>query len=132
MKDSGILNPQLARVIAEMGHGELLVVGDAGLPIPVEVERIDLAFAPGRPAFLEVVETVLAEMRVEACIFASQSRDSCPELVEATMTMAAGVESLWIDHEELKSLTMSARAIVRTGEFTPYANVIFRSAAMKQ
>jgi D-ribose pyranase len=29
-----------------------------------------------------------------------------------------------IPHEEFKARTAAARAVVRTGEFTPYANVI--------
>ena len=43
MKKNGILNPQLNRVISEMGHRDMLIIADAGLPIPKEVERIDLA-----------------------------------------------------------------------------------------
>lgn len=127
MKEAGILHPELARIVAEMGHGDLLAVADAGLPIPSEVERVDLAFARGRPGFLEVVEAILGELRTEACVFATQSRDSCPKLIDEVARMTGIAEVSWVDHEELKVLVVSARAVVRTGEFTPYANVLLRS-----
>ena len=65
MKRGGLLNPELARAVASLGHGDLIVLADAGLPTPRAVERIDLAFAPGKPSLLDVLEAVLAEMEVE-------------------------------------------------------------------
>ena len=43
MKRTGLLNIELSQVIAGMGHGDVLVIGDAGLPVPKGVRRIDLA-----------------------------------------------------------------------------------------
>lgn len=127
MKDRGILHPQLSRLVASMGHGDLLGVADAGLPVPPGVERVDLAFAPGRPGFLEVVEAVLGELRVEAYVLAEESKEHCPQFVEALDRMLQNAEVIWVDHEELKRLYGAARGVVRTGEFTPYANVLLRS-----
>ncbi len=128
MKERGILHPELARVVAEMGHGDLLTIADAGLPVPVEVERIDLAFAPGKPGFSEVVTAVLEELRVEAYLLAEESRGACPEIVRAIEDALPDAEAIWLaSHDELKRMSQSARAVVRTGEFTPYANVLLRS-----
>jgi D-ribose pyranase len=127
MKDRGILNPQLSGLVAEMGHGDLLCIADAGLPVPLEVERVDLAFAPGRPGFIEVVEAVLTEMRVEAYVLAEESKEHCPHLVDALAQALPEAEVMWVDHEELKRRTAGARGVVRTGEFTPYANVLLQS-----
>lgn len=127
MKDHGILNPQLSGLVASMGHGDLLGVADAGLPVPPAVDRVDLAFAPGRPGFLEVVEAVLGELRVEAYVLAEESKEHCPRFVEALDRMLPEAEVLWVDHEELKRRCGTARGVVRTGEFTPYANVLLRS-----
>lgn len=110
-----------------MGHGDLLCVADAGLPIPPQVERIDLAFAPGRPEFIEVVAAVLSELRVEAYEVADESLSACPEIVARLDEALRGIECLWMSHEELKHRSEAVRAVVRTGEFTPYANVILRS-----
>ncbi len=63
MKRSGILNPQLAQVVASMGHTELLCIADSGLPIPPEVLRIDLALAAGVPGFLQTLDAVLSELQ---------------------------------------------------------------------
>jgi D-ribose pyranase len=124
MKDRGLLHPQLVRVVAELGHGDLLGIGDAGLPLPLGVERVDLAVVRGVPAFLEVARAILAEVRAEGLVFAEESRSACPELVEAVSALAPDATIGWVTHEELKVRSRSARAMVRTGEFTPYANVL--------
>lgn len=127
MKRGRVLHPELARVIASMGHTDLLCVADAGLPVPRGVERIDLAFAPGKPGFLEVVAAILSELRVEAYTLAEESRDACPAFVAALAEALSDADVAWVPHEELKRVTATARAVVRTGEFTPYANVLLRS-----
>lgn len=134
MKKGHILQPALARVIAELGHGDMLVIADAGLPIPPGVERIDLAFAPGQPAFADVLVAVLNEMEVERAILANEFKtvtaaalpsfvSGIVETLESQPKMVGnGLE--YISHEEFKQLTRQAKAVVRTGEFTPYANVV--------
>jgi D-ribose pyranase len=137
MKRGTILNPDLSRVVASLGHGDLLVVADAGLPIPPGVERIDLAFAPGKPAFQEVLEALLSEMEVERATVAAELRTASPaafrERLEATLLALPKVRERGLEvvpHEELKRLTRGARAVVRTGEFTPYANVILHGGVV--
>jgi D-ribose pyranase len=137
MKRGGILNPELSRVVASLGHGDAVVVADAGLPIPAGIERIDLAFAPGKPAFMEVLEALLGEMEVERAVLAAELQVATPpafgqglqrRLLALPRVQARGVEL--VPHEELKRLTRGARAVVRTGEFTPYANVILYSGVV--
>lgn len=127
MKDQGLLHPQLSRVLAELGHGDLLGIADAGLPIPAGVERVELALTRGVVPFEAVARVVLAELRVQAMILADESRSACPHLVERLVALAPGVEQRWVSHEALKRTSQTARAIVRTGEFTPYANVLLVS-----
>jgi D-ribose pyranase len=131
MKRGTILHPELSRVVAALGHGDALVIADAALPIPQGVERIDLAYAPGKPPFMDVLEAVFAEMEVERAIVAAETETVTPEAFSRPLhdrlrslpkVAARGVEL--VPHEELKRLTRGARAVVRTGEFTPYANVI--------
>lgn len=127
MKDRGILHPQLSRVVAEMGHGDLLGVADAGLPLPVGVERVDLAVAPGVPGVLDVVRAVVTELRVEAVVLAEEARTACPQVVEGILVLTGDVDVVWVSHEQVKQTCTYARAVVRTAEFTPYANVLLRS-----
>jgi D-ribose pyranase len=137
MKRGTILHPGLARVVASLGHGDLLVVADAGLPVPPGVERIDLAFAPGKPGFLEVLEALLSELEVERATLATELAAVAPpdfaRQVQARLLKLPKVAARGLDlvsHEELKLLTQRARAVVRTGEFTPYANVVLASGVV--
>ncbi len=129
MKRGGILHPLLAKTVAEMGHGDLLVLADAGLPIPPGVQRIDLAYAPGRPGLLEVLEVVLGELAVEAAVVASELKERSPSF-HAQLLSLLPVAPGYVSHEELKALLSGARAVVRTGEFTPYANVVLRAGVV--
>ena len=127
MKKTGVLNHRIAKVIAVMGHGDSLVIGDAGLPIPEEVERIDLAVSRGIPALLDVARAVAAELQVERLVLADELRERNRELTAAIVDLFPGSELEFVPHEQFKQRTRVARAVVRTGEHTPYANVILVS-----
>ena len=124
MKKIGILNKDISDVIAGMGHRDKLVVCDAGLPIPSNVRRIDLARREGLPGLLETVEALLMELEVEAIILAKELETVSPHVHQAVLEAFEGVEIQAVPHEQFKALTREAVAVVRTGEFTPYANVI--------
>jgi len=128
-KTATTINPALSRVISETGHTDMLVVTDAGLPIPPGSERIDLAYRPGAPAFLDVLDTVLAELVIEGATMSEEVAEKSPEVLAALHERFAGMdfEITLIPHVEFKSLTHGARAFVRTGEFTSYANVILHA-----
>lgn len=128
-KTATTINPALSRVISETGHTDLIVVTDAGLPIPPGSERIDLAYRPGAPAFLDVLDTVLAELVVEGVTVSAEVAEQSPEVLEALRERFAGedFEIELIPHVDFKKLSQGARAFVRSGEFTPYANVILHA-----
>jgi D-ribose pyranase len=125
-RNNGTLNGQLSRVISELGHTDQLVVTDAGLPIPPGVERIDLAVRPNLPRFLDLLDTVLAETCVEAALLSEEIREHSPDMLTAISERLAafGVVATYRPHSEFKAATRTARAAVRSGEFTPYANVL--------
>ena len=130
MKKTGLLNQPLSEVIAGMGHCDTLAIGDAGLPVPPATRRIDLAVSAGMPPFLDVVRAVLGEMQVQAAIVAQEMPVRSPELYAALRQLLGDTPVELIPHEEFKAQTASARAVVRTGEFTPYANVILVSGVV--
>lgn len=107
-----------------MGHTDRLVVADAGLPIPPSVERIDLALTRGVPGFLETLAAVLSELKVEQIMVAAEMRQVSPDLYSAIERLLPDVPVREVPHEVFKAETRAARAVIRTGEFTPYANVI--------
>lgn len=127
----GIIHPQLIRVLGEFGHTDGLVIADAGLPIPRDVERVDLGFVPGSPGFFEVLDRVLAEFVVERAVASSEMKEENPTMLEGLRTRLAGlgVELQLVAHSEFKRSTTAARAIVRTGEYSPFSNVLLYSAA---
>ncbi|GAB3603447.1 D-ribose pyranase [Microbacterium aureliae] len=123
------INPALSRVISETGHTDLIVVTDAGLPIPAGSERIDLAYRPGAPAFFDVLDTVLAEMVVEGATVSAEVAEVSPDVLAALHDRfdPLGIEIELVPHVDFKRLTHQARAFVRSGEYTPYANVILHA-----
>lgn len=127
MKKIGLLNHRLSEVVATMGHGDMLVVADAGLPIPPGVERIDLAVAPGLPAMLPVTKAIAVELQVERIVLANELTSRDPNFADDIAALFPSASRTGLDHEAFKELTKQARAVVRTGECTPYANVILVS-----
>lgn len=124
MKRGTLLHAELSRVIAGMGHGDLLVIGDAGLPIPEGPCRIDLAVTRGVPRFAEVLDAVLSELQVERAVIAMEACMPGTQQRPAWSGVLAPLVAELVPHTELKQRCQQARAIVRTGEFTPYMNVL--------
>ena len=127
MKKRGLLQHALAETIASMGHTDLLVVADAGLPVPPGVPCIDLAVRCGLPPMLDVTHAVADELEVEEIIVADELLARDEALPVALRQLFPGARFRHVSHEELKRLSAQARAVVRTGECTPYHNVILTS-----
>jgi len=127
MKKTGILNADLMYVITTMGHTDRIAIADSGLPIPASVRRIDLALSVGIPTFLQTLAAVLGDLQVEAAVVAEEMARRSPALYAAVNRMLGGIRVEQVPHETFKSLLIGTRAVVRTGEQTPYANVILQS-----
>ncbi len=124
MKRRGVLNADLAMALATLGHTDTVVVGDCGLPRPPGVRTIDLALVAGIPRFADVLRVLAEELVVEATTIASEAPSANPEAVDLVRSLFG--EPAQIPHEEFKVRCASVRLFVRTGEATPYANVILR------
>ena len=122
MKRTALLHAELSHAIATLGHCDMLVIGDVGLPIPSGPHRIDLALTPGIPAVADVLRVVLEEMQVEKAVIATEALErnggQLPDWCQLP------VPPLAVSHDDFKRLTQQARVMLRTGECTPYANVI--------
>jgi D-ribose pyranase len=130
VKKIGILNQPIASIIAGLGHTDTLVIADAGLSIPPETQRIDLALVEGIPSFIDTLRVVLTEMEVERAIVAEEMLDLSPQVYEAIKEMLGDVPIETVTHLIFKERTRSARAVIRTGEFTPYANIILTAGVV--
>ncbi|MFF5756286.1 D-ribose pyranase [Streptomyces longwoodensis] len=124
MKKAGILNRHLAGALAELGHGDGVLVCDAGMPVPDGPRVVDLAFRAGVPSFAEVVEGLLAELVVEGATAATEVREANPGT--ADLLSRYFPDLAYVPHDDLKRLSHRSRLVVRTGEARPYANVLLR------
>ena len=132
MKRAGILNSDISRVLSYMGHTDCICIGDCGLPIPDEVERIDLALAFGEPTFMRTLEIVAGDMKVEKIVLAEEIKTQNPNVLQQVEVLFAGqeIEVEFVSHTELKERTYDCKAVIRTGEITPYANIILQSGCI--
>lgn len=143
MKKKGILHGALLELIASAGHADLIVVADRGFPLPSEtsgVKVIDLGITQGLPSFLQIVSLVCEELAVEAVIHAEESLEKCPEYIAEAKKFAGSslrgseLPCTLVSHARFKTAAVSGfdeefgRVIgfIRTGEFTPYANIMLR------
>ena len=124
MKKDGLLNPQILSAIAAMGHTEYLVIADAGLPVPSGIPVIDISLIRGIPDFGAVLHSVIDEMVVESFIVADEMADKSQDTYGTVIEALPQVPVRCIAHEECKEMAAKAKAVIRTGETTPYANII--------
>lgn len=128
MKKQGILNRELAGVFAKLGHTDQIVIADCGLPIPDGVPCIDLAYKLGEPGFVTILDTVLDDLKVEKAYLAEEMKKANPLIYKEVQDKLPIIET--ITHEQFKQQTKNAKVIIRTGETTPYANVILQSGVI--
>lgn len=129
MKKTPLLNAAISQVIASMGHGDAIVIGDAGLPAPPGVPVIDLALTHGIPDFMSVLKTVLTELQVEHHLVAEELEARSPQLAAQIDALSLPARQV-IPHAAFKERTRQAKAFIRTGECTPYANIILVSGVV--
>lgn len=130
MKKHGILNAQLSYLIAALGHKDTFLIGDAGMPIPAGVEVVDLAVTGGVPTFEQVFDAIIDEAEIEAYTLAEEIKEANPRLHKHITENLQGIESEYILHEELKQKSAKCKFAIRTGEFSPYPNVILRAGVV--
>ncbi|MEF9991553.1 MAG: D-ribose pyranase [Romboutsia sp.] len=130
MKKTKLINSELSYTISKMGHADSLTIGDCGLPIPQNVDRIDLALKYGVPTFLETLDTVLEELCVEEIVIATEIEDINPKIYKEILNRFDNIKITKISHEEFKNMTKESKAVVRTGECSPYANIILKSGVV--
>lgn len=130
MKKHGILNSEIASVLASLGHTDTIVIADCGLPIPDGVKRIDLAVEIGKPSFLDVLQVVADDMAIEKVTLAEEVVNNNAEVNKEIELKLIEPAFEYVSHEQFKEHTKKAKAIIRTGEATPYANVILHAGVI--
>ncbi|WP_028551582.1 D-ribose pyranase [Paenibacillus sp. UNC451MF] len=127
MKKLGILNSHISKVLADLGHTDTIVVADIGLPIPEGVMKIDLALTHGSPSFEETVNAIALDMEIEKVVIAEEMKPNNQVAFDYIEHKFDGVAIKLCPHEEFKQLTQKAKAVIRTGEAQPFANIILQA-----
>ncbi|MDD1795289.1 D-ribose pyranase [Enterovibrio sp. ZSDZ42] len=138
MKKTTLINSDISYLLATLGHTDEITICDAGLPIPDAVSRIDLALTHGVPSFIDTVRVILTESQIEGVVMAEEFATVSPELYQALMTELEAEQARcnktfniqYVTHEQFKCRTHDSKAVIRTGECTPYANVIFQAGVV--
>lgn len=134
MKRHGILNGEISSVLSFMGHTDRITVSDCGLPVPEGTRRIDLALREGLPSFMQVLEAVTDDMKIEKIVLAEEIKTQNPHIHEKILQLVSRFETQceieYVSHSELKKQTKECRAVIRSGEATPYANIILQAACL--
>jgi D-ribose pyranase len=130
MKKTALLNSEICEVISKMGHQDTLAIGDCGLPIPNNTKRIDIALSKNIPGFIETLKCILTELQIEEVIVATETFEVSPHVFDEIKMAVGDVKITFVTHENLKAQLNGCKAVVRTGEQTPYANVILKSGVV--
>jgi D-ribose pyranase len=125
VRATGLWHAELVKLLVDLRHGDSIVIADAGLPVSEDVQVIDLGWRRGEPRVRDLLHAVLCELVVER---ASLAKDIADEPLRVMFEVElADVPIDWISHDELKVLACSARAVIRTGDDTPFANVVLHA-----
>lgn len=128
MKKHGILNSELAKVVDDLGHTDQVCIGDLGLPVSKGIKKIDLAVKHGLPTFQDILDVYLENVLVEKVFLAEEIKSENPDQLKAILDkLDPQVEIVYLKHEALKAMNTTVKAVVRTGEDTPYSNIILQS-----
>lgn len=124
MTKKGILNPHLTAAVAALGHTDCIVIADAGLPVPDGVPCIDISLTRGVPSFSQALRAIAEELVIESYIVAAELPGKNPAILKEVETVLAGLPREQIPHEAFKQRTADAKAVIRTGETSSFANII--------
>lgn len=146
MKKSGILNPRVSELVARMGHGDMLAITDRGFPLPLNSQTtvVDVSVTGNVPRVVDVVKAVVEELEVQSVLLAKETEEISPnihkeflEIIKRLNNRGNPIEINVIPHEEFKHLVLRGaeegkelKGMIRTGELTPYANIILVSGVI--
>ncbi len=128
MISAGILNPQLLSLLARVRHTNSLVIADRGFPFWPQIETVDISLVDDIPTVLQVLAAIRPVFQIAHAFAAREFQKHNPAPVRARFAKAlAGIPVTYQPHVEFKKHVPSAIGLIRTGDTTPYANLILVS-----
>jgi len=128
VKEIGILNRDISAVISQLGHQDEMILCDAGFAIPSHIPVVDVSIDENVPRVEELLKVIQRYFSIEGAIVANEFVVKNPSKAEAIRNQL-GENVAWstIDHAELKQRSKMVKAVIRTGDFTAYSNVLLVS-----
>ena len=124
MKRGTILNADLNHAIASMGHGDLMMVVDAGFPVPDTAWRIDLALVQDIPDLATVLGAIAGDFVAEKVSYADTLPAHNPVLLATVQRLFPDADHSLVAHADLLGgMAARAKCIVRSGAFDPWGNI---------
>ena len=109
MRPGRILHPELAKALATCGHTDIILVTDAGFPIPKDANRIDLGYYAGAVDVLDILKMLRKEIFVEEVAFATEVKTHHPALYKDLQEIYTGSGA-------------KAKVVIRSGSLNAWAN----------
>jgi L-fucose mutarotase len=137
---SPLLSPELLQIIAEMGHGDELVIADGNFPSASIARRLVRADGHPVPSLLDAILTLFPlDSYVErpAALMAVVPGDPQRPLIwEEIRSVVRRHEPGFKDFEMLERFAFYARAreayaVLATGETAQYANIILKKGVVR-
>ena len=127
MRETGTINNDISDVFSMMGHMDELIVCDAGFPIPLGICTINISLAKDKPTVLELLEVLKEHFSVEKLVMAEETKKTSPTRFKAITDHFPDVPVETMPHTDFKKHSKTVKAVIRTGDFTAYSNVLLVS-----
>src|SRR5277367_4295797 len=128
MINSGILNPQILALLARIRHTNALVIADRGFPFWPMIETVDISLVDDVPTVLQLIAAVRANHNFTQAYMAREFQKNNFKTVQEKFAKALRrVQTKFEPHVQFKKRVPHAVGLVRTGDTTPFANVILVS-----
>lgn len=130
MRETGILNNDICDVLSGLGHADELIVCDAGFAIPLGIRTVDISLGKDKPTVLDVLDELRKHFSVENLVMAEETRQTGPTRFAAIKQgFGNGIPVETVPHAEFRKRAHGVKAVIRTGDFTAYSNILLVSGA---
>jgi len=128
MLQSGILNPHVLHLLARIRHTNTLVIADWAFPYWPEIETVDISLTAGVPTILQLLDLMTPNFKIGRIWQADEFLSHNPqETVNAFAKSFGKIPLTREPHAEFKKRVPKAIGLIRTGDATPYGNIILES-----
>jgi D-ribose pyranase len=129
MRETGIVNRDICDILSALGHTDEVIVCDAGFAIPLGVRTIDISLAENVPTVPQVLAELRKHFSVEKLVISEETKKVSPtRFKEFVKAFGKGMAVELISQNEIRARARTVKAVIRTGDFTAYSNIVLVSA----